>query len=127
MILGIGTDIAALERIASLHVRYGERFAQRILSQTEMVEFASHAHPARLLMKRFAAKEALAKAVGTGLRHPVSMTQMTVAHDLLGKPSFIFSDELAAYVEKMGVIRHHLSISDERDAAVAFVILEGAC
>lgn len=125
MIFGIGTDIAALARIESLHLRYGERFAQRILSQTEMAEFAKHAHPARLLMKRFAAKEALAKALGTGLRHPVSMTQMTVAHDPLGKPAFIFSVELAAYLEKMGVTRHHLSISDERDIAVAFVVLEG--
>ena len=125
MILGIGTDIAALARIESLHLRYGERFAQRILSQTEMAELFKHAHPARLLMKRFAAKEALAKAVGTGLRHPVSMTKMTVVHDNLGKPMFMFAAELAAYLEKMGVTRHHLSISDERDAAVAFVILEG--
>jgi len=126
MILGIGTDIAALARIESLHQRYGERFAQRILSTSEMAEFFRHAHPARLLMKRFAAKEALAKATGTGLRHPVSMTQMTVTHDVLGKPGFVFSSELAAYLEQIGVVRHHLSISDERDMAVAFVILEGA-
>jgi len=126
MILGIGTDIAALARIESLHQRYGERFARRILSETEMAEFFTHAHPARLLMKRFAAKEALAKAAGTGLRHPVSMTQISVTHDRLGKPGFVFSAELAAYFEQMGVVRHHLSISDERDMAVAFVILEGA-
>jgi len=125
MIFGIGTDIVALARIASLHQRYGERFAQRILSQAEMAEFAANAHPARLLMKRFAAKEALAKALGTGLRHPVSMAQMTVTHDEQGKPGFVFASELAAYFDQMGVTRHHLSISDERDAAVAFVILEG--
>lgn len=125
MIFGIGTDIVALARIASLHQRYGERFAQRILSETEMAEFFTHAHPARLLMKRFAAKEALAKAAGTGLRHPVSMNQMTVTHDEHGKPVFKFASELAAYFVKSGVTRHHLSISDERDVAVAFVILEG--
>ncbi len=125
MILGIGTDIVALHRIASLHERYGERFAQRILSNAEITELQTHAHPARLLMKRFAAKEALAKAVGSGLRHPVNMTQMTVSHDKLGKPSFIFSAELASHFIQMGVTRHHLSISDERDTAVAFVILEG--
>jgi len=125
MILGIGTDIAALARIESLHVRYGERFARRILSDTEMAEFFKHAHPARLLMKRFAAKEALAKALGTGLRHPVSMTQMTVTHDGLGKPGFAFSLQLLDYIEQFGISRHHLSISDERDMAVAFVILEG--
>ncbi|HQS57512.1 MAG: holo-ACP synthase [Gallionellales bacterium 35-53-114] len=126
MILGIGTDIAALARIESLHLRYGERFARRILSEIEMAEFFRHAHPARLLMKRFAAKEALAKAIGTGLRHPVSMTQMTVVHDELGKPGFEFSLQLSDYIEYFGVVRHHLSISDERDMAVAFVILEGA-
>lgn len=126
MILGIGTDIAALDRIESLHLRYGERFARRILSEAEMAEFNKHAHPARLLMKRFAAKEALAKAVGTGLRHPVSMTQMTVIHDALGKPAFVFSSQLLDYIKLIGVSRHHLSISDERDMAVAFVILEGA-
>lgn len=126
MILGIGTDIAALARIASLHERYGERFAQRILSAGEMIEFNNHAHPARLLMKRFAAKEALSKALGTGLRHPVSMTNISVIHDELGKPAFEFSAQLIEYIEKIGIIRHHLSISDERDMAVAFVILEGA-
>jgi len=125
MILGIGTDIVLLARIASLHERYGERFAQRILSQNEMAEFANHALPARLLMKRFAAKEALAKATGMGLRHPVSMSQMTVVHDGQGKPGFVFGAELTAYFDQLGVTRHHLSISDERDSAVAFVILEG--
>jgi holo-[acyl-carrier protein] synthase len=125
MILGIGTDIVALSRIATLHQRYGERFAQRILSQTEMAEFATHALPARLLMKRFAAKEALSKAAGTGLRYPVSMTQMTVTHDEQGRPIFEFGSELSAHFDQMGVTRHHLSISDERDVAVAFVILEG--
>ena len=125
MIFGVGTDIVALARIASLHERYGERFAQRILSHTEMAELLAHAQPARLLMKRFAAKEALAKAVGSGLRHPVSMALMTVTHDEQGKPGFKFAPELAAHFEQIGVTRHHLSISDERDVAVAFVILEG--
>jgi holo-[acyl-carrier protein] synthase len=125
MIFGIGTDVVAYARIESLHLRYGERFAQRILSSTEMAEYNSHNHPARLLMKRFAAKEALAKAAGSGIRHPLSMTQITVAHDELGKPVFIFGAELGAHFSRLGILRHHLSISDERDVAVAFVILEG--
>jgi len=125
MIFGIGTDIVAFARMESLHARYGERFAQRILSQREMAEFFTHPHPARLLMKRFAAKEALAKAAGTGLRHPVSMPRMSVTHDEQGKPLFEFASELAAHFEKLGITRHHLSISDERDVAIAFVILEG--
>ena len=125
MIYGVGTDIVALPRIESLLERYGERFALRILSESEMSEFAKHSFPARLLMKRFAAKVALAKALGTGLRHPVSMSQMTVTHDVQGKPAFAFMPELSEYFKKNGVTRHHLSISDEREMAVAFVILEG--
>jgi holo-[acyl-carrier protein] synthase len=125
MILGIGTDIVALARIEALHQQYGERFARRVLSASEMDEFAAHASPARLLMKRFAAKEALAKAAGSGLRHPVSLLQISVKHDQMGKPVFTFADELAEYFRQLGVTRHHLSISDEREVAVAFVILEG--
>lgn len=125
MILGIGTDIIALARIEALHQQYGERFARRVLSASEMEEFAAHSSPARLLMKRFAAKEALAKATGSGMRFPVSLLQISVTHDALGKPVFEFGAELAAHMDKLGVCRHHLSISDERDVAVAFVILEG--
>lgn len=125
MIFGIGTDIVAFARIEELHVRYGQRFAQRILSKAEMAEFQLHSQPARLLMKRFAAKEALSKAAGTGLRHPVSMQQMSVMHDDLGKPVFSFDAELTAYFAQRGITKHHLSISDEQDTAVAFVILEG--
>lgn len=125
MILGIGTDIVALARIEALHRQYGERFARRVLSPSEMAEFAAHARPARLLMKRFAAKEALAKAAGSGMRFPVSLLQISVIHDAMGKPAFEFGAELVAYLDKLGVSRHHLSISDERDVAVAFVVLEG--
>ena len=90
-----------------------------------MAEYATQAHPARFLSKRFAAKEALAKATGYGLRYPVSLHRMTVSHDELGKPIFLFDTELSALLQQLGITRHHLSISDERDTAVAFVILEG--
>lgn len=124
MILGIGTDIVAYARIEAVHANYGERFAQRILSQQELTEYRVHAYPARLLMKRFAAKEALAKAIGSGLRYPVSMQKISVAHDAFGKPIFEFDAELAAYLMQLGLTHHHLSISDDHDVAVAFVILE---
>lgn len=124
MIHGIGTDIVAYARIEAVHKRYGKRFAQRVLSQMEMVEYQTHAHPARLLMKRFAAKEALAKAVGTGLRHPVTLQNICVSHDDSGKPFFLFDEELAGYLRTAGVAHYHLSISDDHDMAVAFVVLE---
>lgn len=125
MIFGIGTDIVSVARIEAALERHGQAFATRILSTIEFEEYATQAQPARFLSKRFAAKEAFAKATGQGLRHPVSLHHITVSHDELGKPDFVFSEELTAHMRERGIVRHHLSISDERDAAVAFVILEG--
>lgn len=124
MIFGIGTDIVSYPRISEMHARYGERFARRVLSDQEMQEYASHPQPARMLMKRFAAKEAFAKALGTGLRYPVSMREITVTHDELGKPELALSLQLADYIEYFNISQIHLSISDERGHAVAFVVIE---
>jgi len=124
MIHGIGTDIVAVARIEAAIARHGSAFAERILSVQELPEYASCAHPARFLSKRFAAKEALAKATGQGLRHPVSLHGISVIHDELGKPAFHFEDELSAYLQQQGMTAHHLSISDEKEMVVAFVVLE---
>jgi len=126
MIFGIGTDIVEYGRIEKLYARYGERLAQRVLSEEELPEFAKHPTPARFLAKRFAAKEAFAKAMGSGLRHPVSMSRISIDHDGLGKPVLRFDEMLQDYLLQTGVIGHHLSISDERSMIVAFVVLE-AC
>ena len=125
MIFGIGTDIIAVARIEAATARHGAQFAARILSPQELAEYATQAHPARFLSKRFAAKEAFAKATGHGLRHPVSLQRITVSHDELGKPAFTFDGELSGYLHQLGIVKHHLSISDEKDTAVAFVVLEG--
>jgi holo-[acyl-carrier protein] synthase len=124
MIFGIGTDIVSYHRIRELHEKYGERFAQRMLSETEMAGYTASNDPARYLMRRFAAKEAFAKAMGTGLRADVTLRRIRIEHDELGKPLLAFDKTLANYVKRMGVTRHHLSISDEKDVAVAFVVLE---
>ncbi len=125
MIFGIGTDIISVARIEAAVQRHGDAFAKRILSKHEYLELSSQAHPARFLAKRFAAKEAFAKATGHGLRHPVSLQRITVSHDELGKPIFVFDEALAEHLTSLGIARHHLSLSDEKDTAVAFVILEG--
>lgn len=90
MILGIGTDIVAIHRMADLWQRHGERALGKILSPPEQADCLLSADPARLLAKRFAAKEALGKALGTGIRAPVLLPEITVAHNALGKPEFTF-------------------------------------
>jgi len=124
VIFGIGTDVVEYARIESMWARYGLRFARRILSERELPDFESNSHPARLLAKRFAAKEAFAKAVGSGLRDPVSLRRICITHDSLGKPVLEFDAVLSTHLAKLSITGHHLSISDERSMVVAFVVLE---
>ena len=123
MIHGIGTDIVAVKRMADYWQRHGERGLEKMLAPEEREDCRSSLDPARFLAKRFAAKEALGKALGTGVRAPLLLPEIAVAHDELGKPSFSYSPKLAAHFAERG-LSAHLSISDEQDYAVAFVILE---
>ncbi len=125
MIQGIGTDIVDVARMSALHARHGVRLAQRLLSAQERCDYDRATDKARLLAKRFAAKEALAKALGTGLRAPVSLANLGVTHDALGRPLFAFSADLLAWLTARRIVRVHLSLSDEQHYAVAFVIVEG--
>lgn len=123
MIFGIGTDICAIARMAGAYERHGERFARRILTPAELAEFGrSQARP-RLLAKRFAVKEAFSKAYGTGIREPVYLRNVGVGHDALGKPVLEFAPPLAALLAQQK-LRAHVSISDEQEFAVAFVVIE---
>ena len=124
MIHGIGTDIVEYARIETMWARYGVRFAKRVLSEHELPGFKSSPHAARFLAKRFAAKEAFAKAVGSGLREPVSLRRISITHDGLGKPMLQFDQVLRTHLAQLGISGHHLSISDERNTIVAFVVLE---
>jgi len=124
VIHGIGSDIVEYARIESMWTRYGLRFARRILGERELSGVESNPDPARLLAKRFAAKEAFAKAVGSGLRDPVSLRRIGITHDALGKPVLQFDEVLRTHLARLGITGHHLSISDERSMIVAFVVLE---
>ena len=84
MIYGIGTDIVQVVRIRESLDRHGERFAERILSDAELAEFRASAHPARFLARRFAAKEAVAKAFGTGFSGGLTFRDITIGHDDAG-------------------------------------------
>ncbi len=126
MIHGIGTDIVEYARFEQLLSRYGGRFAKRLLSTQELAEFHGSSNPSGFLAKRFAAKEAFAKAVGSGLRAPVSLCRISVTHDDLGRPSLRFDTVLHRYLAQSGIGSHHLSLSDDSDSVVAFVVLEVA-
>jgi holo-[acyl-carrier protein] synthase len=124
MIYGIGTDIVKVARLENGLVRFGEHYADRLLAPEEHSEFFAAADPARFLAKRFAAKEAFAKAAGTGLRHPMHLRSLAVTHTPLGQPTLSFHPELETWLHERGITAHHLSLSDEQDHVVAFVVLE---
>ncbi len=124
MIFGIGTDIVRIPRMADNLDRYGERFAARILTRSEMATFTNSRQQASFLAKRFAAKEAAAKALGTGFRDGLNLHDIGVGNDALGKPSLVFSQQAQQILQKQGVGNSHLSLSDEREYAIAYVVLE---
>jgi holo-[acyl-carrier protein] synthase len=123
MIYGIGTDIVAVARMARALERHGERFAGRILAATEFAAYRDAVHPARFLAKRFAAKEAAAKALGTGFSNGLSLHDISVVHDAAGKPMLHFSGRALDLLEARGVGESFLSLADEHDYAVAYVTL----
>ena len=123
MIFGVGTDIVAVARLARLLERHGARALDKLLAPLERADFERATDPARFLAKRFAAKEALGKALGIGVTVPATLPNICVVHDALGKPAFTYAAELARYLGERGLTAH-LSISDEKDVALAFVVLE---
>ena len=124
MIYGIGTDMVDIKRIEGSLFRFGDRFLHRILNETEVAEYADTSQPARFLAKRFAVKEAFSKAYGTGIGAEVNWHDVTVTHDARGKPLLAMSAALAERLRQDKISNTHVSISDEAEYAIAFVILE---
>lgn len=124
MIYGVGTDLIEIPRVERVLARFGVRFAQRILCEPELRRFRSHAKPASYLAKRFAAKEAFTKALGTGIRAPANWHGVWVVNLRSGKPQLEFSASLSGLLEARGIRRTHLTLTDERGLAAATVILE---
>jgi holo-[acyl-carrier protein] synthase len=123
VIHGIGTDIVRVERVAASLERHGERFAERILALPERDAYAASRDPARFLAKRFAAKEAFGKALGTGVAVPATLHALTVTHDARGRPLFDFAETLQCYMAERQ-LHAYLSLSDESDYVVAFTVIE---
>ena len=124
MIYGIGIDVVEPSRIARLVEKYGERFARRVLTSLEWPGYVRTIRPVLYLANRFASKEAFSKAMGTGFRYPVTLQCISVVQNKAGKPSFAFHPKLEELVQRHGITRHHLTISDERSLACACVVLE---
>ena len=125
MILGIGTDLCEVSRIEKALERFGERFARRILVASELEVFHRRRLRAAYLAKRFAAKEAFSKALGTGIHFPVNWHNVWVVNDRSGKPALQFSRPLADLLDRRGIEKVHVSLTDEIGMACAFVIVEG--
>ncbi|MFC1747259.1 holo-ACP synthase [Pseudomonadota bacterium] len=123
MIHGIGTDIVSVKRMQESLDRHGEHFALRILADNEVEAFRAAASQAGFLAKRFAVKEAAVKALGTGFRDGISMKHIYVEHDGLGKPLLKVVGRARELFDEGGVGECHVTISDEREYAVAFVTL----
>jgi len=124
MIFGIGTDIVEVARIGSSIEKFGDEFAKRILADSEMPSYLDSKIKARFLAKRFAAKEAFSKALGTGLREPATFQNIAVSHDSLGKPILKLAKPLQTLLDTKQISQMHISISDEKNLALAYVILE---
>ena len=126
MIFGIGTDIVEVSRIEASITQFGDEFAKRILAESEFASYQQSQIKPRFLAKRFAAKEAFSKALGTGLRAPATFQNIAVSHDDLGKPILVLAKELQSFLAAKNILHMHISISDEKNLAAAFVVLETA-
>jgi len=128
MIYGIGTDILQISRLTATLARRGDRFAEKILGPEEMIKYRSRkakveARGVAFLATRFAAKEAFSKAIGLGMRMPMTWRAMQTLNAPSGKPIVVCSGKLKTWMEEQGLTAQ-VSITDELEYAVAFVIAE---
>jgi holo-[acyl-carrier protein] synthase len=128
MIFGIGTDVCDIRRIETTVARRGDRFAQRVLGPEEMRVFEVRRQRVavrglRFLATRFAAKEAFSKAIGLGIRSPMTWRACQILNEPGGKPVLHLSGELLAWFEAKHLVAH-VTVTDETDYAAAFVVIE---
>ncbi|MEP5567885.1 MAG: holo-ACP synthase [Halioglobus sp.] len=121
--IAVGTDILNFDRVEEVVKRQGERFVQRILTPQEQKEYAASSRPTNLLTKRFAAKEAVAKSLGTGIGRGVSWQDIEISHDEYGAPQVELSGGALRVAQEKGGTRVALSLADEVGCVVAFAVL----
>lgn len=122
---GIGVDIVHISRIEQALSRWGDRFRRKIFTEKELLLARNRSRQGRFFALRFAAKEAFAKALGSGIRYPVRWRDVEIDSDHQGKPEIVLHGELKKWCKEHNIYRYHLSLSDDGDHAIAFVIIEG--
>jgi len=123
VIFGIGVDVLESARIAQTLERFGARFIEHLLMPAEQAQLARTARPERFLAMRFAAKEAIVKAMGTGFAHGVWIRDVGVVQNSWGKPEVVFSERGERVRRGLGVGDAHVTLSDERGLVVAVAVL----
>ncbi len=123
MIFGIGTDVVQVARVQAIFERHGEHFVRRLLMPEEETAFRSYKRPVRFLAMRFAAKEAIVKALGTGFAHGVWIRDVGIAANAWGRPEVIWSERGRALRDRLGAGDGHVTLTDEAGLVVAVAIL----
>jgi holo-[acyl-carrier protein] synthase len=123
VIFGIGTDVVQLARVEEIYARHGEHFARRLLMPGEVAAFSGYKRPVRFLAMRFAAKEAIVKALGTGFAHGIWIRDVGVVPDAWGRPGIVWSDRGRALRDRLGAGEGHLTLTDEAGLVVAVAVL----
>jgi holo-[acyl-carrier protein] synthase len=123
VIFGIGTDVVQVARVQAIFERHGEHFVRRLLMPEEETAFRSYKRPVRFLAMRFAAKEAIVKALGTGFAHGVWIRDVGIAANAWGRPEVIWSDRGRALRDRLGAGEGHVTLTDEAGLVVAVAVL----
>ncbi len=123
MIFGVGIDVLQADRISAVFRKYGEHFVNRLLMPEERALFDEQKRPERFLAMRFAAKEAVVKAMGTGFANGMWVRDVGVVPDRFGRPEIIFSDRGKRKCAELGIADGHLTLTDEAGLVVAVAIM----
>jgi holo-[acyl-carrier protein] synthase len=126
MIFGIGVDVLEAARIKKVYDKYGERFVDRLLLPGERAQLAKTRRTERFLAMRFAAKEAIVKAMGTGFAHGIWIRDIGVVQNQWGKPEVVYSERGEKMRQQLGIGDGHVTLTDEAGLIVAVAVLEKA-